>query len=398
MKSKTLFLVCALPLIFISVPSFAASQDESQGASSEENPGAKTGATEEKKDIFEHSKETLQNVKDDYDRCILQEFDQRDNDTPISEIRAYCSKASNLAIYRPSKELLPDDSFTEASEDGSDQPKKEDSDVIKKRLRLEYRASDNRFAILPHKPNYLLPLTFNNRPNQEGLNSGNESADVDNVEVKFQVSFKTPFWEKPFGENTALFFAYTGQSYWQAYNSDVSSPFRETNHEPEIFAAWATDWKVGGWQVPLFTAGVSHQSNGQSGLRSRSWNRIYTEMAFEKDRWVILFKPWWRIPEERKEDPLQPDGDDNPDIDDYMGYFELYTAYKWGEQNFGVTLRNNLRSDNKGAVQLDWTFPLDDDGKLRGYVQYFNGYGESLIDYNRHVNRLGVGFVLTDWL
>ena len=119
---------------------------------------------------------------------------------------------------------------------------------------------------------------------------------------------------------------------------------------------------------------------------------------FQQDRWVLAFKPWWRIPEDRKEDPLDPDGDDNPDIDDYMGYFELYSAYQWDEHNFGIMLRNNLRSDNKGAFQFDWTFPLDDEGKLRGYVQYFNGYGESLIDYNRRVNRLGVGFVLTDWL
>lgn len=81
----------------------------------------------------------------------------------------------------------------------------EDSDVLKKRLRLEYRASDNRFAILPHKPNYLLPVTFNNRPNQESLDAVGENRDVDNIEVKFQVSFKTPIWEEPFGENSALF-------------------------------------------------------------------------------------------------------------------------------------------------------------------------------------------------
>lgn len=391
MQPKILLLVCALFLIVTSVPAFSANEDQKAVESNEQD------SPDEKKDIFDHSKDTLQGFKDDYDRCVLQEFDKRDKDTTIAEIRAYCSKSSNLAIYRPSKELLPEDSFTRGAEGDSDS-EKEDSDVIKKRLRLEYRASDNRFAILPHKPNYLLPVTFNNRPNQESLPGDTGERDVDNVEVKFQVSFKTPFWEQPFGDNTALFFAYTGQSYWQAYNSDVSSPFRETNHEPEIYAAWATDWKVGGWQVPLFTAGMSHQSNGQSGLMSRSWNRVFAEVAFEKDRWVVLFKPWWRIPEKRKEDPMQPDGDDNPDIDDYMGYFELYSAYKWDEQNFGVMVRNNLRSDNKGAIQFDWTFPLDDDGKLRGYVQYFNGYGESLIDYNRHVNRLGVGFVLTDWL
>lgn len=334
-----------------------------------------------------------------FDECVLQRIEVVNDDTPIKEIKKHCEKNSSLAIYRPSKEVLYTESEdSEGNVAGSDEEKQKGSTLLKKRLRMEYRVRDNRFAIIPHKPNYLLPVTFNNTPNQDSLENSNDERQVDNIEVKFQVSFKTPFWEQPFGDDSALFFAYTGQSYWQAYNSDVSSPFRETNHEPEIFAAWATDWELGGWQVPYFSAGISHQSNGRSGTDSRSWNRIYTEFAFERDRWVIAFKPWWRIPEDRKTDPLDPDGDDNPDIDDYMGYFELYSAYQWDEHNFGILLRNNLRSDNRGAIQFDWTFPLDDDGKLRGYVQYFNGYGESLIDYNRHVNRLGVGFVLTDWL
>lgn len=273
-----------------------------------------------------------------------------------------------------------------------------ESNLVKNRLRQEYRARNNRFAILPHKPNYILPITFNNNPNNEGFDLAGDEREIDNLEIKFQVSFKTPFWDKPFGDNSALFFAYTGQSYWQAYNSNVSSPFRETNHQPEIFAAWATDWKIGGWQIPYTSLGFEHQSNGRSGLGSRSWNRLFAEVAFEKDRWVLAFRPWWRIPETQKSDPLDPEGDDNPDIDDFMGYFELQTRYQWNEHNFGIMLRNNLRSDNKGAMQFDWTFPLDEKGKLRGYIQYYNGYGESLIDYNRRSNRLGIGFVLTDWL
>ena len=99
--------------------------------------------------------------------------------------------------------------------------------------------------------------------------------------------------------------------------------------------------------------------------------------------------------EKKKLSPNQPDGDDNPDIDKYMGHFELTSIYQWDEQNFSFMLRNNLRSENKGAVQLDWSFPMG--SRFKGYVQYFNGYGESLIDYNHTVQRFGFGILLTDF-
>lgn len=51
---------------------------------------------------------------------------------------------------------------------------------------------------------------------------------------------------------------------------------------------------------------------------------------------------------------------------------------------------------NKSAIELDWSFPLA--GQIKGFVQYFCGYGETLLDYNELDQRLGVGFLLADWI
>jgi len=269
-----------------------------------------------------------------------------------------------------------------------------ESALLKRRAQEELTA-DNPFVITPHKTNYLLPYTYNSHPNTGPYSVGTE--DIDNVEIKFQFSFKLPLIKDIFHNNGTLFFAYTNLSFWQAYNKDISSPFRETNHEPELFLNVENDWKILGMTNRTNGFGIVHQSNGQSGTLSRSWNRVYGLFLLDRGNLVLAFKPWYRIPEDEKSSPTDPAGDDNPDIHKFLGYGEIYAFYKWERQTLGLMVRNNLRShDNKGAVQVDWTFPIS--RRLKGYVQYFNGYGESLIDYNSSVNRIGLGVLLTDWL
>jgi phospholipase A1 len=120
-------------------------------------------------------------------------------------------------------------------------------------------------------------------------------------------------------------------------------------------------------------------------------------IVLEKNNLVLSLKPWYRIPEERKTSPDDPGGDDNPDIRKYMGSAEVGFFYKYEKHSFSIMARNNLRKDqNKGAIELGWTYPMS--SKIKGYLQVFDGYGESLIDYDHRATRVGAGILLADWL
>jgi phospholipase A1 len=273
--------------------------------------------------------------------------------------------------------------------DDTTAPSAESQSAVDRRLAEEEAAKHRRFAVSLHKPNYILPIAWNRNPNEQ-------FESLDPVEIKFQISFKMELEDDLFGTGGKLSFGYTQQSWWQAYNSDISSPFRETNYEPELMLGFVRPRVGDGLRNRGIVFGFVHQSNGGAQLRSRSWNRLYANFILEYGDFYFSLKPWYRIPEDEKSDPLDPSGDDNPDILDYMGYGEITALWVLGEHRLGLMLRNNLESDNKGAVQLDWSFPIR--GRAQGYVQYFNGYGESLIDYNHSVNRLGIGVMLNNWL
>jgi phospholipase A1 len=264
------------------------------------------------------------------------------------------------------------------------------------RKAFETLASSNPFAILPHKPNYVLPITYS-EPNYRLYSVLPEGNDLDNLEAKFQVSIKYIAVENFMFDNLNLQFAFTGTSWWQTYNSALSSPFRETNYEPELIFSYTEPWSFFGLDVGNSYISLNHQSNGKSGSLSRSWNRVIGGFTFGSGDLVWALKAWWRVPEAEKDSATDPNGDDNPDIDDYLGYGELGMLWQINdEHNLDMILRNNLRSDNKGAITLGWSFPLSK--RLRGYVEYFNGYGESLIFYDQSTERLGIGVKLTDWL
>lgn len=260
--------------------------------------------------------------------------------------------------------------------------------AVEERLRSERTTRENSFVLTPHRPNYILPLTYNASVNRAPY--GAEGDRLEPVEVKFQISFKAAVAENLFGKNGDLYVAYTQLSLWQAYNHAISSPFRETNYEPEAFLSFDTDVPVLGLRNRVLAIGVDHQSNGQSGSLSRSWNRAYLEFVLDRGQFALSIKPWYRFRESAATD-------DNPDINRFMGPGEVRIFYEWKKYVVALMVRNNLRpGDQKGAEQLEFSFPLTK--RFKGYFQYFYGYGETLIDYNARTNRVGIGILLTDWL
>jgi phospholipase A1 len=254
---------------------------------------------------------------------------------------------------------------------------------------LDKEARRGKLSISPHRSNYILPITYVESPNEQPIRETDPGKELKNIEVAFQLSIKAKLWQDIFGQNMDLWVAYTQRSFWQFYNYTDSSPFRETNYEPEILLNFRTDYDLLWLKSRFINVGINHQSNGQSDPLSRSWNRFVGNFGFERDNLTLILKTWLRIPE-------SSENDDNPDIEDYLGYGELWAYYLWKGNRFGIMVRNNFDlGKNRGAVQLEWSFPLFE--RISGYIQYFNGYGESMLDYNHNINRVGIGFIIKEW-
>ncbi len=270
------------------------------------------------------------------------------------------------------------------------------SSLLDQRWELSEQSKLGTWNIRAHEPIYVLPAFWtsdkNSRPDSPNPNNTvavDDAHRLTSMESKFQLSLKTKAMENLWGNNGDVWLGYTQSSRWQVYNEDESRPFRETNYEPEASVIFRTNYDLLGLNGRLLGLTFNHQSNGRSDPVSRSWNRIMLNIGLERDNFAIMLRPWYRISEDRADD-------NNPDIENYIGRGDLNAFYRWNEHQFNLMLRHSLKGgdDSHGAARLDWTFPIK--GKLRGQVQLFEGYGESLIDYNHRATYIGVGLSLMD--
>lgn len=274
---------------------------------------------------------------------------------------------------------------------------KEDLDrTMSERWELDKSDQRGTFLLTPYKPVFILPVRWSSRPNEQPFSTnGNPNYIADpgvnynNIEAKFQLSFKTKILQGVFWGKGDLWGGYTQKSHWQLYNNKLSRPFREINYEPEIILNFPVKFTILGVDARMFGVAFNHESNGKSLPFSRSWNRIIFHAGFESGDWSFYLRPWLR---------LRTSKDDNPDINKYIGKADLNVIYTTRGNVFSFVGSHNLQVNRtlRGAGTFSWSYPIQ--RNLKGHLQISHGFGETLIDYNNVQTTIGVGISLVEWL
>jgi len=268
--------------------------------------------------------------------------------------------------------------------------------TMSERWELDPTTNKGTFLITAYKPIYLLPVRWSDMPNEAPFSGNNsidyiapDGTDLNNIETKFQISFKTKLIHNIFWGYGDLWGTYTQISHWQIYNNALSRPFREINYEPEIMLNFPIKYDVLGFKGRMIGVAFNHQSNGKSNPYSRSWNRIIFHAGFERKNWSVYIRPWLRLRSEK---------DDNPDISKFIGRGDLNVIYTRNGSVFSLIGSHNLNFGSKvrGYATFSWSHPIK--GNLKGYLQVSHGYGETLIDYNYRQTTVGIGVSLIEWL
>ena len=205
----------------------------------------------------------------------------------------------------------------------------------------------------------------------------------ENTNVKFRISISQRLTRSVLPFHSYLYLYYTQKVFWNVLEN--SMPMTDLNFNPGI-----------GIAKPLFVknrfigklmACIEHESNGRDGDASRSWNKISFGANIMIDQNLMVHGKFW-IP--------IVDGENNKDILDYCGIYQVGLQMFSNNRRFSgsVTLvkRRGWRLSYNTIIDLSYRIFKRDNQFL--FLQYYNGYGEGLLDYNKFHSQLRVGIVI----
>lgn len=202
-------------------------------------------------------------------------------------------------------------------------------------------------------------------------------------DIKYNISFSQLLTKKSVFWDTYIYLAYTQKAFWGIYEN--SSPFKEINFNPAVIVS-KPFWKKDGHLMSIAELKFEHESNGRAGEESRSWNRVTGSYKTNiTNRLQAELKVWA---------PFVTD--DNEDLLDYVGYGELTLDYDFIPKVLITELkvRNSLKDDYKGAIRARAFLRFGKRTNQYIMLEYFNGYGENLINYNERTNMIRIGYAL----
>ena len=202
------------------------------------------------------------------------------------------------------------------------------------------------------------------------------------ADVLFQISIRHRITRSRLPFNSFLYLTYTQKSFWNLYAE--SSPFRDTNYNPSIGVGKYIIHKNKLKGAAFFQ--LEHESNGRDGEESRSWNMISLSTKFFFNMQLSLGAKVWL--------PIV-DGENNSDLTDYKGYGSLSINYitkrkKWWLAA-DITPRKGFGNAN---TLLTAGYKVSRNANQYIYAQFFNGRGESLLDYNKYEMNFRLGFCI----
>jgi outer membrane phospholipase A len=225
----------------------------------------------------------------------------------------------------------------------------------------------------------------------------------DEDDMKYQIKIQGGF-KYSMQDDLGLKFAYSMTGLWDIQHP--SGPFRDINHNPEVFFEGDWDWaRSFNENIQCTQIGYEHASNGvdndtigPNGItdRSRSVHNLNVQPYFKfSNRWVIAPKLWWNAIE-----------DENEDIGDFYGNLDIHASYTTtSDLMIFSKVRGNINK-GKGRLELNASYPtrdfckaihlkLCDDWNSYVFAEYFDGYGESLLTYNQRTSSFRIGIMLS---
>lgn len=205
----------------------------------------------------------------------------------------------------------------------------------------------------------------------------------ENTNVKFQISISQKLTKSTLPWNTYLYLFYTQKVFWNVL--EESLPMTDINFNPGI--GLAKPLFVKNRYIGKLTLQLEHESNGRDSIQSRSWNRITLGANIIVDANLSVHGKIW-IP--------IVDGENNKDILDYCGIYQVGTSYISNNKRWNASVilvkRRGWNLNYNTIVELAWKLNNKQNQYL--FLQYYNGYGEGLLDYNKFHSQLRVGIVI----